>query len=87
MYLAEFMQKVMKHESVNKMGPSNTFIYLKVTPWADNLAIVFTPNILRAKIETIESIVGDSQRAHQITLAFFEQSELFKVCDSCDYRE
>jgi hypothetical protein len=37
------------------------------------------PNILRAKEETLEIIMGDSQRAHEVVAAFFsEYDSLFK---------
>jgi hypothetical protein len=62
----EFTLKVAQHESVNKMGISN-------------LAIVFSPNLLRPKEETIEIIVGDSQRSHNTMVSILENYDtMFK---------
>ncbi len=44
-----------------------------------NLAIVYAPNILRPRVETIEVIIGDSQSASNIMLTFIKQYDmLFK---------
>jgi len=43
-YLFKFLHQVTEHESKNKMG-------------AQNLSIVFTPNLIRAKLTRVENMM------------------------------
>lgn len=47
---------------VSKYAPSNL-----MTP--KNIAIVFAPNLMRAKDETVDTMIGDAQYAHALTIS------------------
>jgi energy-converting hydrogenase Eha subunit E len=64
--LVELLYKIDRNSVVNLMSMTN-------------LAIVFSPTLLRARDETVAKIMQDSTAAHGIVLFLLSQAELLAV--------
>lgn len=65
-YLCSFIRELLTNQKVTMMTP-------------ENLAIVFCPNLLRAREETIELVLADSPYAKGLFITLFTVEEIFEV--------
>jgi len=68
-YLFTFLSKVAKHSDINLMTSAN-------------LGIIFAPNLLKPKVDTLDTAMGNAQRGVEMLATFIEWGGLTKPVGS-----